>query len=391
MDIVITPSKLNGCIKAIPSKSMAHRILICAAFADAETKILCAETNQDIEATARCLRALGADIQRTEGGYLVCPITHFPETADLYCGESGSTLRFLLPVAGAMGVSTTFHMEGRLSQRPLSPLWEEMERMGCVLNRPTCDTIACQGKLMPGEYVISGSVSSQYITGLLFASALIPGKCTLTITGKVESAPYIALTNKVLDIFCADQGTPFKSPKVIAVEGDWSNAAFFITANALGNPVQMRGLDMSSVQGDRAVLSLMDVLRQPVHLDCADIPDLVPILAVYAACNEGATFTNISRLRLKESDRVATVAQMLENLGCHTHSTENTLQVFPAQFRSCTIDAANDHRIAMAAAIAATKATGTVTILGAQCVQKSYPTFWDEYRKLGGQYEQYIR
>ena len=187
MDVTIQPGLLRGKILVIPSKSQAHRLLICAALADGETTIICPETNRDIEATADCLRALGAGICRTEHSYEVTPIRVLPEKATLNCCESGSTLRFMLPVAGALGVEATFLMEGRLPQRPLSPLWEEMERMGCALSRPTENTIRCVGKLQPGNYTVDGSVSSQFITGLLLALPLIGGDSSLEVTGKVES------------------------------------------------------------------------------------------------------------------------------------------------------------------------------------------------------------
>lgn len=398
MDLIIYPAKLQGSINAIPSKSQAHRLLICAAFADKQTRLLCPQTNKDIEATASCLNALGATVQRIEDGYLVTPATSIPAQADLYCAESGSTLRFLLPVVGALGVNTLFHLEGRLPQRPLSPMWEEMERMGCSLSRPTFDTIRCSGKLQPGNYCIAGNVSSQYITGLLFAAALIDGKCSISITGKLESAPYIELTKQALFAFgiriennVVHSCGKLYSPGILAVEGDWSNAAFFLAAKYLGHDIDVLGLMADSVQGDRAVRELLVSLKDYAVVNAADIPDLIPILAVYAACNRGAFFTNIERLRLKESDRVATVAAMLENLGGKTEITDKTLRVYPAKFHSCTIDAANDHRIAMAGAIAALQASGPVIIQGAQCVAKSYPTFWEEYSHLGGNYEQYIR
>ena len=187
MDITIQPRLLRGTLSIIPSKSQAHRMLICAAFSNNETTLICPETNRDIEATADCLRALGADILRTECGYSVFPMSALPKTAVLNCCESGSTLRFMLPIAGALGVDVTFQMEGRLPQRPLSPLWEEMERMGCTLTRPTANTIRCTGKLKPGAYSIDGGVSSQYITGLLYALCLMDRTSTLDITGTVQS------------------------------------------------------------------------------------------------------------------------------------------------------------------------------------------------------------
>ena len=398
MNITIFPGKLAGNVAAIPSKSHAHRLLVCAAFADSTTKLRCKETNRDIEATASCLQALGAVITKTPDSYTVIPVSSIPLSATLDCGESGSTLRFLLPIVGALGVDATFKMSGRLPYRPLSPLWEEMERMGCTLTRPTEDTLRCTGKLQPGCYQMAGNVSSQFISGLLFAMMLIPGNSNLVITEKVESQPYINMTKGALTLFGVETdsyhicgGDRLKTPGEIIVEGDWSNAAFFLAAQALGSDLHIGGLNPGSLQGDRAVVQHLSNLSRNICIDSADIPDLVPILAVVAGCNKGATFQNISRLRLKESDRVASVVAMLENLGAKTTATEHELTVSPAIYGSCTIDAAGDHRIAMAAAIAATVASGPVTILGADCVSKSYPDFWNQYTRLGGRYEQHLR
>ena len=382
MNITITPRHLRGEVTVIPSKSQAHRLLICAAFADGPTQLVCSETNRDIEATVDCLRALGAQILSTESGYTVFPVESVPQSAVLPCRDSGSTLRFMLPVAGALGVDATFTMEGRLPERPLSPLWEEMERMGCSLSRPTENTVRCQGKLRSGEYSIDGSISSQFITGLLFAHMLLDD-CALTITGKLESKPYVDLTKAALDLF-ADR----HSPGYVAVEGDWSNGAFWLAANALGCDLSIHGLDQASLQGDRAVV---DIVRQleigTPTVSVADIPDLVPILSVVAAARHGSVFTDIQRLRLKESDRVASVIAMLEALGGKAAATEDTLTVHPATLTGGTVDTCNDHRIAMSAAIAAIVCSQPVSILGAEAVNKSYPHFWAEYRRLGGNYE----
>ena len=398
MDITITPRPLSGTVTAIPSKSQAHRLLICAAFTDSPTTLICPDTNRDIEATVDCLNALGADITRSETGYHVIPVSNLPKNAVLNCCESGSTLRFMLPVAGALGVDTIFQMAGRLPQRPLSPLWEEMERMGCTLTRPTEDTIRCTGKLRAGEYTIDGGVSSQFITGLLLAAALIPGESHIHLTGKVESRPYITMTQRAMEIFglpCYDfslsGGKPFRSPGTLTVEGDWSNGAFFLAAKMLGNAVETENLSPDSPQGDRAVSVLLPALKEHTTISAADIPDLVPILSIVAACNQGAVFTDIQRLRLKESDRVASVLAMVEGLGGKGEATEDTLTIFGTGLTGGTVDSVNDHRIAMSAAIAATVCRKPVTILGAQCVRKSYPHFWEEYTKSGGHYEQYLR
>ena len=396
MDITISPRRLRGDLTVIPSKSQAHRLLICAAFSDKPTLLQCAETNRDIEATADCLTALGAKIIRTDSGYTVFPVKAVPEQVELHCRESGSTLRFLLPVAGALGVDALFTMEGRLPQRPLSPLWEEMERMGCTLTRPTSDTIRCTGKLRPGAYRIDGGISSQYITGLLLALSLLGSGSQLEITGKAESRPYIEMTKAAISLFGGDPDHPgekrFHSPGAVSVEGDWSNGAFFLAANELGSHLNLRGLDPDSPQGDRAVLGILPLLRSGApRVSAADIPDLVPILSVAAASNHGAVFTDIRRLRMKESDRVASVMAMLKSLGGRAEADDNTLTVFPSGFTGGVVDSFNDHRIAMSAAIAATVCTGPVTVLGAECVSKSYPGFWEEYRRLGGNYEQHVR
>ena len=398
MDICITPKKLYGNINAIPSKSQAHRMLICAAFSDQPTTLICPETNRDIEATANCLTALGAGITWLSNGYRVKPIEEVPFRASLPCQDSGSTLRFLLPIAGALGVDTVFQMTGRLPQRPLTPLWEEMERMGCTLTRPTADTIRCTGRLRSGEYAINGTISSQFITGLLFALSLLSGQSRLQVLGKLESAPYVSMTLAAMERFgisCNDYCFPgngrFHSPGTVTVEGDWSNAAFFLAAQALGSPIQVGNLNPDSPQGDRACARLLPELKDKLTISAADIPDLVPILAVTAAANQGAVFTDIGRLRLKESDRVASVMDMLRALGGQAEANDTTLTVYGTGLHGGTVDSHNDHRIAMSAAIAATVCDSPVTILGAQCVEKSYPKFFTDYTSLGGQYEQYLR
>ena len=383
MDITITPGRLSGSVAAIPSKSQAHRLLICAAFSNHETTLVCPETNRDIEATADCLRALGAKIDRTNDGYSIDPVNKLPGPAVLDCCESGSTLRFMLPIAGALGVDATFQMAGRLPQRPLSPLWEEMERMGCTLSRPTSDTIRCQGKLKSGEYTIDGGVSSQFITGLLFALCLMEGKSSLNITGKVESKPYIDLTKKAISLFGGRiGGRGFHTPGYVTVEGDWSNGAFWLAAKALGNDLNVSNLDPKSPQGDRAVADILPKLKENITISAADIPDLVPVLSVSAAARQGAVFTDIQRLRIKESDRVASTIAMIEGLGGKAMASEDVLTIFGTGLIGGTVDAMNDHRIAMAAAIAATVCKAPVTILGAECVKKSYPKFWEEYERL---------
>ena len=394
MDITIQPGRLRGTIRAIPSKSQTHRSLICAAFADGKTELLCPETNRDIEATADCLNALGAKIHRTETGYTVQPIREIPETAVLNCCESGSTVRFMLPIAGALGVDTIFQMEGRLPQRPLSPLWEEMERMGCVLTRPTADTVRCTGKLRPGEYSIDGGVSSQFVTGLLYALSLLDGESHLTLTGKVESVPYIEMTIRALEGFGVEiphsveeytiKTACFVTPGTLEVEGDWSNGAFWLAAAGLGSELTILGLNPDSPQGDRAAAYWLSRLMAHQTIDASDIPDLVPILAVVSGAKQGATFINAQRLRIKETDRLQTTADLINNLGGKAVISADGLTVEGTGYSGGTVVATGDHRIAMAAAIAATVCTEPVTVIGAESVNKSYPAFWRDYVNLGG-------
>ncbi len=367
MNVTIKPGLLSGTLIAPPSKSCAHRILICAALSLDPVDILCGQPGQDVLATIACLQALGATITETSTGYHIEPVRTDPKKAILPCGESGSTLRFLLPVVGAMGVAATFQLEGMLPQRPLSPLWEEMQRMGCRLSRPTGNTVLCSGKLQKGLYRLNGSVSSQFITGMLFAQLVNPG-IQIKILGQLQSAPYVELTKEIL-----------RHPPT-CVEGDWSNAAFFLGANFLGSQVKINGLSPASFQGDKAVC---DLLGQPV-VDAGDVPDLIPILAVAAAFGRGCVFKNTGRLRLKESDRVQSIQSMITALGGGCQAEENRLTVFPVPLQGGVVDAQNDHRIAMAAAIAATRCSDPVTIVGAQCVEKSYPAFWQDFQMLGG-------
>lgn len=398
MDITIFPQTLSGSVCAIPSKSQAHRILICAAFADSCTKLICPSTNKDIEATVSCLNGIGANISKTKYGYNVEPISIIPQNATLDCSESGSTLRFMLPIVASLGIKTTFIMRGRLPQRPLSPLAEELERMGCQINQPTENTLMCQGQLRNGIYRIDGSISSQYITGLLFALSLLPGNNRLEVSGKIESKPYIDMTTHALSLFgknvseyAFDDKQQFHSPGTVEIEGDWSNAAFFLSGNAIGNDLTVTGLDLCSKQGDRIVVELLKQLENHTIISGENCPDIIPILAIVAACKKGARFTNIKRLRLKESDRITAVAEMLRALGATAEIIDDDLLVKPAPFHSCTIDSKNDHRIAMAAAIASTVADGPIILCDAGCVSKSYPDFWNEFTRLGGHYEQCTR
>lgn len=412
MDISITPSPLKGNIEAIPSKSVAHRMLICAAFADAPTTLLIPQTSDDINATANCLKALGASIEICGAEYKVTPITTPADSPTLDCGESGSTLRFFLPVAAALGNNSHFIGHGRLPQRPLSDLLDAMKEQGVTASAESLP-LTLRGKLCGGHYRIAGNVSSQYITGLLLALPLSDEDSTIEITTALESASYIDITLSVLKTFGIEisinnhtyhikGGQRYRSPQKLWVEGDWSNAAFFLSAAALGNELTMSGLNKNSAQGDRKILSLLESFGATctssettigIHadvlngctIDIRDTPDLLPILSVVAAYSQGTTtFINAARLRLKESDRLESTAALIRNLGGKAETTEDSITIYGSGLLGGTVNSCNDHRIAMATAIAATRCKETVTICGAEAVNKSYPGFFDDYQKLGG-------
>lgn len=399
----ITPGALRGSIAAIPSKSEAHRLLICAALADAPTTLPLASSSQDIDATIRCLNAMGADIALSDGELRVTPIADPPARCEADCGESGSTLRFLLPVAGALGIEVDFRMHGRLPERPIAPLDRELTRGGCVLTRPERDVLRISGRLTPGAYELPGDVSSQYITGMLLALTLLEGESSLSITRKLESASYIGITRRCMASFGAnplptDSGYRipglgrYTSPGHMEIGGDWSNAAFWLCVSELpGCKVEVTGLDPDSAQGDRRIVSALAELRSSEGecvLDAGDIPDLVPTIAACAcAAGKELRVTHAERLRIKESDRIATVRQALNALGGDVSETPDGLIVRKCKPTGGTVDAAGDHRIAMMAAVASAGCTREVVIRGAEAVNKSYPGFWRDFGSLGGRVE----
>ncbi len=408
---------VSGNVQVPPSKSVAHRMLICAALSDAPCTIVCQSVNRDMEATMNCLNALGANITYADGKFSVQPITEVRKGATLDCGESGSTLRFLLPVAAALGADATFIGQGRLPERPLSPLYEEMTAHGVKMTENGRMPLKCSGKLPAGLYTIDGGISSQFISGLLMALPLTGIQSKIAVTGKQESSSYIGLTLNALSQFGIDiqtvtdgyiipSGQEFTPADAqVSVEGDWSAAAFWITAGVAGSkPVTCTGLNYEcSAQGDRRIV---DVLRSmgaditttagtitarpssltAAKIDCADIPDLVPILAVAASSAQGTTiFDNIRRLRIKESDRVQSILQLLGMAGIYAFASDNTLTVTGGPARSCAYDPSGDHRMAMSAAILASAKDVKITISDAECTAKSYPAFFDDFNALGGQ------
>jgi len=410
MNQTIQPGFRSGSVTIPASKSQAHRLLICAALSDRSSCIVCDTISKDIAATMNCLNAMGASISVSDSGRMSVSPIGTPDSAEkhLFCGESGSTLRFLLPVVGALGLEAVFHMEGRLPDRPLAPLDAQLTEHGMTLTKEG-SLLRCSGKLTPGAYTLPGNVSSQYISGLLLALPLLEGDSVLSITGEIESADYIAMTEDALEkagISQDKRGSEYyirgsrrcRLPEELTVEADWSGAAFFLCMGAISpTGISAGGLDLSSRQGDRRILDILRDFGAELTLsgstvtvrrgslkgrtiDAKMIPDLVPVISALAAVSEGDTvIIHAERLRLKESDRLASTAAMLNALGAAVEVTEDGLIIHgkPA-LTGGTIDSANDHRIAMSAAVAATACTGPVTILDAQCAEKSYPTFWED-------------
>ena len=416
MTVTIQPGAISGTIRAIPSKSAAHRLLICAALADKPTHVFCEKESQDIAATVRCLQGLGASIWQEGGAYRVVPIhrERLPQSCVLDCGESGSTLRFMVPVVCALGVTATFQMAGRLAQRPMEPLATQLREHGCVItHKPDQDRMEVSGQLRPGTFTIPGNVSSQFITGLLFALPLLGEASTLVVEGELESKGYVDMTLSALQTFSirppktqdrwSVAPSIYASPGTLRVEGDWSNAAPWLCMGILGGQgITVDGMDPQSLQGDKGVCEVLARMGGLVRgegdtisakpgtltstcIDARNIPDLVPVLAAAAATAPGETrVEGAARLRIKESDRLVTTRQTLNALGGDVEETEDGLIIRgkPA-LAGGTVDAQGDHRIAMLAAVASVVCTGPVTITGAEAIRKSYPTFWQELRDLG--------
>lgn len=417
MQVEIKKPPQGGTVRAISSKSAAHRLLICAALADKTTAITCTDFSKDIDATADCLSALSADIRRTDDGFAVTPVHRdaLPARADGPVGESGSTFRFLLPVAAALGVETDFYPQGRLPHRPLSPLYEQLIAHGAVLSEQGSVPFRVGGRLTGGHFTIAANVSSQFISGLLFALPLLPEDSEIEVTGTFESRAYVDMTRDAMrlfgvqtsferSVFSVRGGCGYRSPVRAAAEGDWSNAAFWLAMGALGRePVTVTGLNFRSLQGDRAIV---DILRAfgarlsvnetdgsctvypseltAVDIDAQNIPDLVPILSLIATQARGKTrIFHASRLRLKESDRLKSVCVTLSALGADIGETEDGLLIGRSALHGAVCDSFADHRIAMTAAVASVCCDGALTVTRGEAVEKSYPAFWKDLVSLG--------
>lgn len=396
MDIKITPKILKGFVNIPASKSVAHRMLICAALAG-YSEIGGISYSKDIEATVKAMSALEAWIYTNENSVDAAEKISPPEKAVIDCNESGSTLRFIIPVAAALGVETEFHGRGRLPQRPIDIYIRELGKHGITFNYNNTMPFTISGQLTSGVYKIEGNVSSQFITGLFFALPLLDGDSEIVLTSHLESRPYVDITIDVLKKFGitvdeTEKGFYIKGNQTYrsyngVVEGDYSQAAFFYVANALGSSINLGNLNPDSVQGDKKILEIINVIQSDgcFNADCSDIPDLVPVLAVLAASGKKeSVIYNAERLKIKESNRLETTAALINNLGGSVEITADGLIIRPCCLCGGTVDSYGDHRIVMAAAVAAVGASGDVIIKNAEAVTKSYPDFFEDYKKVGG-------
>lgn len=414
MNRVLSPGPRTGRVTVPGSKSRAHRLFLAAALGHTPVQLTCRGLSDDLLATLSCLEALGAQVESVKGDCFTLVPLSAPPTGEILlpCGESGTTLRFLLPLVGALGTEAVFQRRGRLPRRPLEPLLAELKRHGMTI-RAQGDDLFVKGQLTPGDYALPGHISSQFISGLLLALPLLPGHSTLTLTSPPQSAPYIALTEQVLrqggvtlhrseNAYAIPGGQGYALPSPQVVEGDWSAAAPFLCIGALRSAgVTVTGLTLPSLQGDSVLPALLQKMGAEVEaspqgvtvragtlraitVDAGPIPDLIPPLCALCAVARGESrIRNARRLRDKESDRLQGVAELLNGLGGKLTVDGDDLRIFGVpRLQGGTADPRRDHRLAMAAAVAASACAGPLTVLDSDCVQKSYPAFWADYGQM---------
>lgn len=393
MRVEIRKSIAQGTAKVPPSKSMAHRYLIAAALAQGKSVIRGVEYSQDILATMDCLQALGVDISCEEDCVTIVGTGQLEPQGVLNCRESGSTLRFLLPLCLLSGKTVALKGSARLMERPLSVYEKLCNEQGFAFHQ-SGDTVTVCGSLIKGNYELNGSISSQFISGMIFALLMCDGNSTIRLTEKIESRSYIDLTVQALKQFGFQVSWESSDllqiiggcgkPQNVAVEGDYSNAAFLDALNLLGGAVSLIGLEKDSLQGDRVYRSYFEVIKKGTPtLSLADCPDLAPILMAMAAVCNGARFTDTARLKIKESDRGAAMAEELKKCGVRVDLFDNEIVVYGGTLAvpSEAFDGHNDHRIVMSMAVLCTKLGGTIE--GAQAVAKSFPRFFEQLQELG--------
>ncbi|MBR3439623.1 MAG: 3-phosphoshikimate 1-carboxyvinyltransferase [Clostridia bacterium] len=395
MDVVINPCRLYGTAQAPPSKSYAHRALICAALAGSGA-VKGIEYSNDISASLDCVNALGAEVEETEEAVKILSRGKATEHPVFNCRESGSTLRFFIPVAAALLDGAVFAGTPRLVERGIGIYENLFSQKGIKIEKSGTE-IKITGRLTGGEYEIAGDISSQFATGLLLALPLVEGDSVLKITPPVVSRPYIDITLDVLkkygveiiekekNIFYIKGGQKYGETEM-TVLGDWSNAAALLAFNCVGGKVAVTGLDENSVQGDRFCIEAFGMLEEEnAVIDLSDCPDLAPVLFAVAAAKNGAVFTGTRRLAIKESDRASAMAEELEKFGVRTEVNENSVKIYacplktPGQVLSCH----NDHRIVMALTLLASVTGGRIS--GAQAIEKSFPRYFETLKSLSAE------
>lgn len=412
MNIEISAAQLDGHLAVPASKSELHRALIVALLTPQTTRIEAHGISDDVHVTVGCLKALGASVNFTGGAIEVTGPDSFPQSAVLDCKESGSTLRFFLPLVAALGITATFKMAESLYARPHQPLLDQLTQHGCAVSTQSGE-INVSDQLLSGTYTLPSDVSSQYISGLLMALPLLYGQSVIELDGPLESYGYVNMTLDALEqanidieeaelSFTIPGNQTYFSPSIARIGGDWSAAAFWLVADALGANVHLTNLDEASYQPDAGIrfiferfgtrvveheetYALHERLDEAI-IDVSQTPDLAPALAVLAAFAQGQTsFINAARLRLKESDRIASICAMLTACGVEVHEEKDGFAVYgPASLKGGMVDAHGDHRIAMAAAILGSFSAEPLVITGAECVAKSYPDFFDDLARMGG-------
>ncbi len=419
----VIPSVLSGSLRIPASKSIAHRAVICASLASGTSRIRGIDLSQDIRATMECMRSLGARMTWEGEELVVKGIEGSIEKADLFCGESGSTLRFLIPVAAALGVSARFTGAGRLGERPLSVYEDTLLSRGVTWRREEGGwlPLSIEGRLLPGEFRVRGDVSSQFITGLLLALPLLKEDSEIILTTPLESEPYVTLTLAAMDAFgVRAERTAFGYripggqryiPAEYAGEGDYSQAAFILAAGALSagaKGVCLTGLRKDSLQGDRAILTILEQMGVPLRwqgealwvkrakeienitVSASQCPDLMPVVAALGCCGRGEMHVQDgARLRIKESDRLRAICREYGRIGARITESWDSLKIegCPGGYRGGTAESENDHRMAMSLAVLAQHTREGIRILGADSVNKSWPSFWTDFKGIGGNYE----
>lgn len=413
MNLKVSANKIQGKVDILSSKSELHRILIISALSNEQTTIdYVGVLSKDVLATISCLTALGAKIQVSDSQILVSPIKKVKINAKLNCNESGSTLRFMLPVVAFLGASSEFFVQGRLSSRPITPIYNLLKCAGVNLSQEGVYPLKSCGKVNTNKFTISGEVSSQFISGLLMAIGCSGLGGKVVVKGDFQSKPYVDITTQIMQKFGV--GVDFKdntyivenksyiSPKSIKAGGDWSNSAFFACLGALSGQVCISGLDLDSAQGDKQIVQILNQFGaitsfenglltvkkntlNGIKISVKDIPDLVPAIAIVGCFANGETiFYDGNRLRLKESDRIKSVVDMINSIGGQAQERADGIKIIgKSRVKGGEVNSYNDHRIVMASAIASVLCDNGVQIIDAQAVEKSYVDFFEQIKLLG--------